>query len=39
MYLLRRQDAALRAAINGDYDDVIDHVHDYLSARLEAAGE
>lgn len=30
------EDAALKAAINGDYADVIGHVQDYLSARLTA---
>lgn len=31
------EDAALKAAINGDYADVIGHVQDYLSARLTAS--
>ncbi len=30
------EDAALKAAINGDYADVIGHVQDYLRARLTA---
>ena len=33
------EDAALKAAINGDYADVIGHVQDYLSARLTAPGD
>lgn len=33
------EDAALKAAIDGNYADIIDHVRDYLSARLAAAGE
>lgn len=33
------EDAALKAAIDGDYADVIEHVQDYLSARLTAPGE
>ncbi|MFN4281607.1 MAG: exonuclease SbcCD subunit D [Alphaproteobacteria bacterium] len=33
------EDAALKAAINGDYADVIGHVQDYLSARITAPGE
>jgi DNA repair exonuclease SbcCD nuclease subunit len=33
------EDAALKAAIRGDYADVIGHVRDYLSARLTAPGE
>ncbi|HQT74521.1 MAG TPA: DNA repair exonuclease [Acidiphilium sp.] len=33
------EDAALKSAIDGDYADVIDHVQDYLSARLAAPGE
>jgi DNA repair exonuclease SbcCD nuclease subunit len=33
------EDAALKAAINSDYAGVIDHVQDYLSARLTAPGD
>ena len=33
------EDAAFKAAINGDYADVIGHVQDYLSARLATPGE
>jgi len=33
------EDAALKAAINGKYADVIGHVQDYLSARLAAPGK
>lgn len=33
------EDAALRAAIDGNYADVINHVQDYLHARLTAPGE
>ncbi len=33
------EDAALKAAINGDYADVIGHVQDYLCARLSAPGD
>src|SRR5690348_16371804 len=33
------EDAALKAAVDGNYADVIDHVQDYLSVRLAAAGE
>jgi DNA repair protein SbcD/Mre11 len=33
------EDAALKAAINGDYAGVIGHVQDYLSARLAAPGD
>jgi DNA repair exonuclease SbcCD nuclease subunit len=33
------EDAALKAAIDGDYADVIDHVHDYLSARFVVSGD
>ncbi len=33
------EDAALKAAINGNYADVIGHVQDYLSARLTVPGD
>lgn len=33
------EDAALKAAIKGDYADVVGHVQGYLSARLTAPGE
>jgi len=32
------EDAALKAALNGDYADLIRHVQDYLNARLTAQG-
>ena len=33
------EDPALKAAISGDYTGVVDHVQDYLSARLTALGD
>jgi DNA repair exonuclease SbcCD nuclease subunit len=33
------EDAVLKAAVNGDYADVIGHVQDYLSARLTVPGD
>jgi len=33
------EDAALKAAIDGDYAGLIGHVQDYLSARLTETGD